>query len=124
MNSIMGTQFMEQILAALRNERMSASLLVLVGVGVWWVYGWADDRYAHADEVGEIKSLIVQHVEKMEIVVASQLVRDKELALQVAQHSEDKTQISHLENEVRQAREYRQCLIERRPNCEHMKLPE
>jgi len=116
---------MEQLMGILRDEKVSTTLLITLGLTVWWMYGWAEERYVHNSEFEEVRDLLVQHIEDQRIVNASQLIRDKELALQVAEATgQPSQQTTHLKLEVAQAREYRACLLDKKPNCQHLKPPD
>jgi len=116
---------MEQILGALKNEKISSGVLALLLCGAWWAYGWAGEEFVNRNDFDELKGLIITHVADMKIVTASQLIRDKELAVQIANATgESDTQISHIQNEITRAQAYRTCLINEEPNCKHLKMPE
>lgn len=116
---------MEQIIGALKNEKISSSVLVLILIGATWAYGWAGEEFVNRNDFDELKGLIITHVGDMQIVNASQLLRDKELALQMARATGEPTsQRSHLKREIRQVKAYKSCLINEEPNCKHLKPPE
>jgi len=120
---------MEAILNLIKNEKISGTLLIFVLMGAWYAHGWANDEFVKRDDFDRLTAMITEHVEDMRIVTASQIVRDKEVLLQVALHAADqdpskKNEIGHIEREIDQAKAYRQCLIEKRPNCKHLKPPQ
>ena len=118
-------QSMEAILEMLRAEKISSTLIILVLIGTWYAYGWAGEEFVKSDDFNKLSSLIITHVEDMKIVNAAQLLRDKELAMQIATATnETPAQIKHIQHEIDQARAYKKCLISKEPNCKHLKPPE
>lgn len=119
------SQLMEQLVGVLRNEKLSAATVILVIFGAYWAYGWAGEEFVKQDDFKQLKSLMITHVEDMQITTASQLIRDKQLQLQLAHATgESESQIAHIEQEIEDAIEYRSCLIKKAPNCKHLKPPE
>lgn len=115
----------DQIIGLLKNEKISASIIIMFGFTMWWIYGWAEERYVTRTDFGELKEIMVEHIDDMQIVNASQFIRDKELALTVCiATGRPELEIQHLKDEINEAKAYRACLIERRPNCKHLKPPE
>ena len=128
-NISIGERLMEQLLALLRNEKLSGTVIVMFLITVWWIHGWAKEEFVDAADFQELKKIIVFHIDDMQIVNASQLIRDKELALQVCKATGKSTgqaspEMERLKREIAQAKAYRQCLIDERPNCKHLKPPE
>ena len=118
-------QSMEAIVQMLKNEKISSTMLILVLLGAWYAYGWAGEEFVKSDDFNKLTTLIVTHVEDMKIVNAAQLLRDKELAMQIAVATqESEKQIKHIQDEINQARQYKNCLIRKEPNCKHLRPPE
>lgn len=116
---------MEQLVGVLRNEKISSTVLVLILIGAWWTYGWANEEFVNKGDFDKLTNLIITHVDDMKIVNAAQLLRDKELAFQIATATQESdAQITHLQDEINQARKYKECLIHKEPNCKHLKPPE
>jgi uncharacterized protein YaiL (DUF2058 family) len=134
---------MEQLLGAMKNEKVSTGVLGLLVMFAFYAYSWATDvhdtlassnvsRSEYQKDQQELRTQIADmadvlnaHVKDIQIVNASQLIRDKELALQLAEAANaTETQKSHLRQEIEDAKKYRECLIDQRPNCKHMKPPE
>ncbi len=116
---------MDILVNALKSEKVPLTLIMLLGLTVWWVHGWAQEEFVGSDDFTELKELIIVHVADMQIVHASQLVRDKELALQISEGTgEPIASIEKLEGQITQAKTYRRCLIREEPNCKHLKPPE
>jgi hypothetical protein len=134
---------MEQLLGAMKNEKISTGVLGLLVMLAWYAFTWADaqheamaseavpraeyqkDQQELKNQIADMANVLTAHVKDIQIVNASQLVRDKELALQLAEAANaTETQKSHLRQEIEDAKAYRECLIDMRPNCKHMKPPE
>ena len=94
-------------------------------ITVWWIHGWAEEEFVNRTEFGELKGIIVEHVDDMNIVNASQYIRDKELALKICEATgSSEKEIDDIRKLIRQANKYRTCLINEEPNCKHLKPPE
>ncbi len=116
---------MDVLVNALKSEKVPLTLIMLLGLTVWWVHGWAQTEFVDRDDFTELKEVIIVHVADMQIVNASQLVRDKELALQIAEGTgEPLSRTKRLKGEISQAKLYKGCLIREEPNCKHLKPPE
>lgn len=116
---------MEQAIGALKDEKISLSLLGLVVAIAWWSYGWANEEFAKKQDVDDLKTLMVTHTEEFRIVNASQIIRDLELQLQLSEATnQDIGVINHLKEEIADAKQYRRCLVDRKPNCQYLKPPE
>ena len=85
-----------------------------------------DDNWeSFVAEFNELMKMTVTHTEEFRIVTASQLIRDYEMQLQIAAATgRTENEVQHIERDIIEARTYRQCLIERKPNCQHLKPPE
>jgi hypothetical protein len=116
---------MEELLGAFKNEKISSTVLILIILGAWYAHSWASEEFVKKSEFGELKSLMVNFIEDDRIVNASQLLRDKELQLQIAiATSQSDGQISNIETEITEVKAYKECLIHKDPNCKHLKPPE
>ncbi len=134
---------MEQLIGAMRNEKVSTGVFGILLTITWLAYTWAGEQHKDLSDshisrveykqdqdkmiaqVGSLTTLMTEHVEDMQIVNASQLIRDKELALQVCQATgRPQSEIEALEEQITEAKLYRKCLIEQQPNCKHLKPSE
>ena len=130
---------MEQLISAVKNEKVSASLGVVILLLAYYAMSWANeqhedlvskDQYDRGQselkvQMSELTSVVRTYIEDQKIVSASQLIRDKELALQVASHDDQQPlEVERLREEIEAAKRYRECLISQRPNCKHLKPPE
>jgi len=134
---------MEQIMGALRSEKLSTGiaglLLTIAVVGFTWADGehkaimdqivprdvYEREQEELKQQLATLTTAVTDYISDAKIVDASQLVRDKELTLQVAVAAGQTAEnIEHIENEIEQAKRYRDCLISERPNCKHLKPPE
>jgi hypothetical protein len=119
------SQTMEALMGILKNEKISSTVLVLILVGAWWSYSWANDEFVNKGDFNKLTTLITTHVEDMQIVNASQLIRDKELAYRICEATGDTPgELKNLSDQIIQAKQYRNCLINKQPNCKHLKPPE
>jgi len=113
---------MEQIVGALRNEKLSSTLLVLLVIGAWWAQGWADARYVEKSEFTQLRTTVKSGFDNIEINNASQIVRDIKLEIKITKAASGSDQeITRLQERLEQAKNYKSCLVEQKPNCEHIK---
>lgn len=117
-----GTVIMETVLKILRNERFSGGALILLGCTMFWVYGWADSTYAKKAELQQLQQTVESGFESIAIEGASQEIRDvklsKQIALAIGSTPEN---MELIEERLAHARDYKQCLVERGTNCEHLR---
>ena len=122
------SKLMEQVIGGLKDEKISLSLLGIMVLIAWYSFTWANEQHGDLvkrSEFDELSKLMIEHTEEFRIVNASQIIRDFELQLQVAEATgRSQAEIIHIEEEIAQAKRYRSCLIDRRPNCKHLKPPE
>lgn len=115
---------MEQAIGALRNEKISLGLLAVVLFLAGYAYTWAGgehDNLVSKTEFQELTTLMIGHTEEFRIVNASQLIRDLEMQLDIAAATgKTESEIAHIKTDIKEARLYRSCLIDRRPNCKHL----
>jgi hypothetical protein len=106
---------MEQLLGVLKNEKISASVMVVMILVAWWAHAWAEEEFASKSEVTE-------GFENIEINDAGQIIRDIKLEVLITKAtSGDTTRLSNLAEELEHAKAYKLCLVERKPNCQHLK---
>ena len=119
------SKLMEQVIGGLKDEKISLSLLAVMILIAWYSFAWANEEFVKKDEFDKLTRIMTEHTEEFRITNASQIIRDLELQLQVARVSNRSDgEIQHLEEEIAEARLYRRCLIDRKPNCQHLKPPE
>lgn len=124
-----------------------ALIILAVAAG----YLWADDQHGNyvtkeesARQTEELKSrinengataqkavdilveqqkLLTDHVEEFSITMANQWVKDAKTDIRLAEANSatSEREIRLLEEELKHAEAYKQCLIERRPNCKHLR---
>ena len=113
---------MDQALTALGDGKRFFYLLIgFLGITIW-AYTWANDEFVRKEDFEQLNKLMVEHVGDMQITTASQLIRDKELQLQVARATgQTADSLEHLEIEIKKAEQYRDCLLESGQNCKHLK---
>lgn len=105
----------EQVLAVLRQEKVSSAVLALVVFGLLWAQSWASGEFARREDFSALR-------ESIEISDASQIVRDTRLELTITQaHGGSEGEVSRLAGKMAQAKIYKQCLVDQRPNCEHLR---
>jgi hypothetical protein len=116
---------MEQAIRGLKDEKVSLSLLALVVLIAWYSFTWADEEFARKSDFEQLINVMTEHTEEFRIVTASQIIRDMELQLQVAEATgATESEIIHIKGDIADAKRYKQCLIDRKPNCKHMKPAE
>jgi len=119
------SNLMNQLLEALKNEKVSGTVLVALILSIWYAYGWAEEEFVRKDEFKELKTIMVEYISDSHIVYASQTLRDKELKLKIVMAStESPNEIERVSKEVEQAKSYRDCLIKKQPNCKYLKPAE
>lgn len=137
----------EMALQYFKEERMSwggFSLLILIG---YFGYAWATDVHKDLVTREEVDRLMVEnkktiektlklledHVKDFElkseqdlILEATNAVREAKRDLRLAKLDSSMTprELREYEEYLTHAQEYKQCLIDRRPNCAHLRIPE
>lgn len=132
MNAVVWGKMMDQIVGAFRDEKISLGLLGIVAMLAWYSFAWANEKHedlVHKSqfekEIGALTKLMTEHTEEFRIVNASQLIRDLEVQLELAEATgKSESEIIHIGEEIQEAKTYRRCLIDRKPNCQHLKPPE
>lgn len=116
MTQTTGSQrMMEYALGVLRNEKISSSVLVLILIGAWWAYGWANEEFAKKSEVSE-------GFERIEINNASQDIRGIKIEVLLTEAlGGSAREMGLLAEELAHATAYKHCLVKQEPNCEHVK---
>lgn len=146
-----GNWGMEQAISLLKDEKMSIGVLGALVFMAYVGFVWADSQHqdyqtkaeaaqadrelkaliaGNAETAGKVLSKMDAHVKDFEaaqeearIEYAKATVRDMNTELRLAQTDPSTTEremenlVAHLE----QAKEYRDCLINRKPNCQHLR---
>jgi hypothetical protein len=127
---------MEQAIGALKDEKISLSLLAAVCLLAWYSITWAGQTFVemeefedHTEEVGEklinLTSVLQTHVEEYRITEASRNIRELKRDIQIAEQLESpEYEIEKMQEQLVHAEEYKRCLIRRGPNCKHLRWPE
>ena len=117
-----GVRIMDWVLKVLKNERISVAALVLVVCGLYWLQVWADDRFAQVEDLVSLQSAVELGFESISIENASQEIRDIKLSKQIAQAaSATQQEIDRIDEQLGHVVAYKQCLVERGSNCEHLR---
>ena len=123
------------------NEKLNSpqaimGFMLAVLMSGWAFWAWANNEFVprneinvqlqqSRDDISALTELVTIFVEDMQIVNSGQLVRDKELALQIALATNQPTnRIEQIKGEIQRAKKYKSCLIHKDPNCKHLKPPE
>lgn len=113
---------MDQVLGGLKDEKISLAVLGFVVATAMYAYAWAEDKYASASEVQQLKTLIIDHTEEFRINNASQIIRDLKTDIRIAKATAaPEVEMDRLNEQLEHAEIYKDCLVQRRPNCKHLK---
>lgn len=119
------SRLMEQAMGAWGSQKVRLGFVAGVILLVWWVHGWAKEEFVTRDEFSELRTIFVEYIDDSRIEDAKKYIRDKQLALQLAEATnEPESHIATLKGQIKQAEKYRDCLINEEPNCKHHKPPE
>ena len=120
--AIWSSEVMEQVIGALKNEKISAGVLVaLIGIA-WWAHSWAEEEFVKRGEFSELRTTVTDGFESIEINDAGQIIRDIKLELLITRATQGApSELKRLDDQLSHAQAYKQCLIERKPNCQHLK---
>jgi hypothetical protein len=120
--AVWSSVIMEQILGAIKNEKVSSSVLVLLVAVAWWAHSWAEEEFVKKGEFSELQNSVSGGFESIEINDAGQIIRDIKLEILITKAtSDDTTRLSDLDEELEHAKAYKQCLVKQEPNCQHLK---
>ena len=113
---------MEQIIGALRNEKVSGAVLAaLLGIA-WWAHAWAEEEFVKKTEFTKLEKAVNAGFESIEINDAGQIIRDIKLEILVTQATDGSgARVARLQERLEHAQDYKQCLVNRRPNCKHLR---
>jgi hypothetical protein len=116
------SQVMEQILGVIKNEKISASVMVvLIGVA-WWAHAWAEEVFVKKGEFDTLQTTVTDGFESIEINDAGQIIRDIKLEILITKATQgSQEEKDRLADKLEHALAYKQCLVERKPNCRHLK---
>jgi len=116
------TAIMEQVIGALKNEKISAGVLVAMVALAWWAHSWAEEEFVKKGEFSELQRTVNDGFESIEINDASQVIRDIKLELLITKAtSGSNKELADLGDELSHAEAYKDCLVKRQPNCHHLK---
>ena len=122
MPTLLWSVLMEQLLKAIKNEKISSGVLVLLIVVAWGAYAWAEDRYVKQSEFSELQTSVREGFESIEINDASQAIRDIKLEVLITKvTSGSSAEVTRLSDELTHAVDYKKCLVGRGPNCQHLR---
>ena len=136
----------EQIVGALKNEKVSTGVFGILLTITFFAYTWAGDQHKtitnaqagfvtrdefqqeHQELHSDIQNLtqsVNEYIDDSLIVDANIYIRDKQLSLQIATATgADDITVQEIQQEITDAKRYRSCLINEQPNCKHLKPPE
>jgi hypothetical protein len=119
---------LEKVMGGLKDEKIGLSALATIVFFAYYAWVWADDahtEFARKTDIQKIEQTITNHTEEFRIVSAGQLARDIKLSLQLSQATgASDAELRIMEAKLLAAEKYKDCLINRRPNCEHLKPSE
>jgi hypothetical protein len=116
---------MDQVVGAMRNEKISSFVLVVLCLIAWKGFVWADDAHEGLVKKSEFNALITlmtDHKEEFRIVAATNAINDKELEIRICKAAGDTPEeLYRLEKELSVLVDYKSCLVGRLPNCQHIR---
>ena len=110
---------MEHLLRAIKNEKISSGVLILLLTGAWYVHGWANDEFVRKGEFFTLQEAVTDGFESIEINNASQVIRDVKLEMLITGVTGGG--VGTLAEELGAAKKYKECLVKQEPNCQHLK---
>lgn len=120
--TIWSGQIMEQILGAVKNEKISSGVLILLVAMAWYAHGWANGEFVKKDEFSKLQKTVTDGFESIEINDASQEIRDIKMKILITKATAGDTE--GLDAELTAVKKYKACLVARSPNCKHLKVVE
>ena len=122
MSPLLWSSLMEQLMKILKDERPSGAILIILLLAAIAAYAWATDEFVARGEFEVLQETVDDGFERIEINNASQVIRDTKLKILVTGATTDsESEMSRLSEELLAAEAYKTCLVERKPNCEHLK---
>lgn len=113
---------METAMGTLKDEKVSVAVLVLVGAAMVYMHAWASDKYVEQTEFNQLKTLMIDHTEEYRINNASQIIRDLKTDIRIAKATQaPEYDLDRLQEQLEHAEQYKACLVNRQPNCKHLK---
>lgn len=112
----------EQVIGALKNEKISAGVMVALIAIAWWAHSWAEEEFVKKGEFNRLQAAVDDGFESVEINNAGQVIRDIKLEILItkATQGSDK-ELADLADELKHAQAYKACLVKQEPNCQHLK---
>ena len=119
---VWSSQLMEQVIGALKSEKVSGAVLAaLLGIA-WWAHAWAEEEFVKKSEFFTLQATVTTGFESIEINDAGQIIRDIKLEILVTKSTNGSEMVlKRLDDRLAHAQAYKQCLVERAPNCRHLK---
>ena len=122
MSPLLWSKLMEQLVGMFKNEKISSTVLALILLGAWWAYGWANDEFVKKGEFAKLQTTVSEGFENIEINDASQVIRDLKLKVMITKATGGpSSEVTRHEERLGHAESYKTCLVEQKPNCEHLK---
>lgn len=138
--AILGISAMtEEVWGRLKDERISVGVLVGAVAFSFYAYGWATDNFVTTakaatemnkltSQVGQIQQSVDEHIKEYRIGEAIKDVEDLEAQIYHVRLHEDsagespstRARKAELNERLRKAMIYRDCLLNDRPNCQHL----
>lgn len=131
---------LESAMKILKNERISGGALILMGAALFSMYAWADtahnildensktrhqqniEEMVSKEEFEELQATVDVGFEEINLNDASAEIRDIKLSRQIAQATgAGDDEVARIEDQLNHAKAYKSCLVERRPNCDHLR---
>lgn len=123
---IWGAWVMEQAMTVAGRVKISLAVVIMTAVfvisGGMWAYAWADGEFARVEDLTRLQHTVDTGFEKIAINDASAEIRDRKLSLQMAMATQaPPTEVDRINEELNHAKNYKQCLVDRGSNCEHLR---
>lgn len=123
-----GQRGMSDLLEAVKKEKISSGVLILVATLAVYAVGFADERYVKKEDltpvqeqIDRIEQVQAEHVEEFKIVSATNAISDIKRDIVLAQATgASESDILRLEDELEHKEEYKRCLVRQEPNCKHL----
>jgi hypothetical protein len=137
--SILGIKFMDELVGGVRNQKVSIGIIAGVLFLAWNSWQWAFETFSTkaeaAENVHKLESmlqsnnnLLQDHIDEYRIGEAIKDVESIEGDLwhlkmhesQAGETAETRALKAEMEKKLDHAIEYRNCLMNQRPNCKHL----
>lgn len=112
----------------LKDEKGTAVLGLVIIFLFYHAFIWASDKHDGLVQMEQFETLenkVESGFENAELNDASQAIRLLKIDLRIAKATgATDTELASMEEGITAAKAYKQCLVHRDPNCEHLKNPE